>query len=230
MLIVGGGSNLVVGDDGWDGVVVLVRSSTLTVHEGDDIRLLVDAGVGWDDLVARSVEQGWSGLAAMSGIPGLTGATPIQNVGAYGREVAEVITSLTVLDRRTGVVEQWPPQRCEFGFRTSAFKHTDRYVVLQVAMALHRSARGPAGPLRRTGPDPRCARSARPPRAGTSGTPSCGCAPARAWCSTRTTTTPGASGRSSSTRWSTRPTSRTAAPTGRWPATPPAGASSRPAG
>ncbi len=143
VLIVGGGSNLVVGDDGWDGVVVLVRSSTVTVHESDDIRLLVDAGVGWDDLVARSVEQGWSGLAAMSGIPGLTGATPIQNVGAYGREVAEVISSLTVLDRRTGVVEQWPPQRCEFGFRTSAFKHTDRYVVLQVAMALERSREAP---------------------------------------------------------------------------------------
>ncbi len=96
----------------------------------------------WDAFVARSVDEGWSGLAAMSGIPGLTGATPIQNVGAYGSEVADAISSVTVLDRSSGQVEMWPPERCGFGFRTSAFKHTGRYVVLDVTFALPRSRDG----------------------------------------------------------------------------------------
>ena len=144
VLIVGGGSNLVVADDGWPGVVVLVRSAAVTVHEDAvDVSVEVDAGVPWDDLVARSVAEKWSGLAAMSGIPGLTGATPVQNVGAYGSEVADVIAALRVLDRRTGAVESWPPQRCGFGFRTSAFKHTDRYVVLSVTFRLTRDADAP---------------------------------------------------------------------------------------
>jgi UDP-N-acetylmuramate dehydrogenase len=80
----------------------------------------------------------------MSGIPGLTGATPVQNVGAYGSEVADVISGLRVLDRQTGAVENWDPQRCGFGFRTSAFKHTDRYVVLAVTFELPRSTDAPA--------------------------------------------------------------------------------------
>jgi UDP-N-acetylmuramate dehydrogenase len=137
VLIVGGGSNLVVGDDGWAGLVVLVRTSNIAVSgDGTAVVLTVDAGVRWDELVARSVVEEWSGLAAMSGIPGLTGATPVQNVGAYGTEVADVITGLKVLDRSTGVVEDWDPERCGFGFRTSAFKHTDRYVVLSVTFEL----------------------------------------------------------------------------------------------
>ncbi len=97
------------------------------------------AGEPWDELVATTVERGWSGLAAMSGIPGLTGATPIQNVGAYGSEVSDSITSLTVLDRASGSVETWDPARFGFGFRTSAFKHTDRFVVLDVSFALDHS-------------------------------------------------------------------------------------------
>jgi UDP-N-acetylmuramate dehydrogenase len=100
----------------------------------------------WDDLVAYTVEQGWSGLAAMSGIPGLAGATPVQNVGAYGSEVADVLTDLTVLDRHSGAIESWTAQRCGFGFRTSAFKHTDRFVVLDVTFALRVS--GAAAPMR----------------------------------------------------------------------------------
>jgi UDP-N-acetylmuramate dehydrogenase len=144
VLIVGGGSNLVVGDAGWDGLVVLVRSEQFDVLEGPgSVRVVAQAGVPWDELVATSVERGWSGLAAMSGIPGRTGATPVQNVGAYGHEVAEFITSLLVLDRQTGAVEQWSPERCAFGFRTSAFKHTDRYVVLEVVLDLARSPLAP---------------------------------------------------------------------------------------
>ncbi len=136
VLVVGGGSNLVVGDDGWDGLVVLVRTTGIRTEPGRSVHVVADAGVPWDDFVAGSVANGWSGLAAMSGIPGLTGATPVQNVGAYGSEVADVITGLLVLDRATGEVEQWDPTRCEFGFRTSAFKYTDRYVVLEVGFEL----------------------------------------------------------------------------------------------
>ena len=140
VLIVGGGSNLVVADDGWDGVVVLVRCAQVDVLSSpDEVVLDADAGVPWDEVVARSVANGWSGLAAMSGIPGMTGATPVQNVGAYGSEVSDVIAGLDVLDRQRGVVERWAPARCGFGFRTSAFKHTDRFVVLRVAFRLAKS-------------------------------------------------------------------------------------------
>jgi UDP-N-acetylmuramate dehydrogenase len=93
----------------------------------------------------------------MSGIPGLTGATPVQNVGAYGSEVADTITKLRVYDRRTRLVEDWDPQRCEFGFRTSALKHTDRYVVLAVTYALPESELAPVRYLevaRRLGVEP----------------------------------------------------------------------------
>lgn len=133
VLVVGGGSNLLVADDGWPGVVVLVRSHGVE-RVGDEVT--AQAGVGWDDLVAQSIEQGWSGLAPMSGIPGLTGATPVQNVGAYGSEVADTITRLRVYDRTADVVEDWSPERCGFGFRTSALKYTHRYVVLAVTFAL----------------------------------------------------------------------------------------------
>jgi UDP-N-acetylmuramate dehydrogenase len=144
-LIVGGGSNLVAADDGWAGAAILVRSAgfhTVGPDGGSSVAVTVQAGVEWDAFVAFTVDQELSGLAAMSGIPGLTGATPIQNVGAYGSEVADVISSVTVLDRTSGQVETWPPERCGFGFRTSAFKHTDRYVVLDVTFALRRSPDG----------------------------------------------------------------------------------------
>jgi UDP-N-acetylmuramate dehydrogenase len=142
-LIVGGGSNLVAADDGWPGAAILVRTSGIDSAEQDGgVSVTVQAGVEWDGFVAKTVAEGWSGLASMSGIPGLTGATPIQNVGAYGSEVAEVISSVTVLDRTSGRIEAWAPERCGFGFRTSAFKHTDRYVVLDVTFALQRSRDG----------------------------------------------------------------------------------------
>jgi UDP-N-acetylmuramate dehydrogenase len=144
VLVLGGGSNLVASDEGWPGLVVLIRTDGIArVDDGDDALLTVQAGVVWDDLVRRTVEDELSGLAAMSGIPGLTGATPVQNVGAYGTEVADVLERLTVLDRETGAVETWPPRRCGFGFRTSAFKHTDRYIVVDVTFRLRRSPLAP---------------------------------------------------------------------------------------
>jgi UDP-N-acetylmuramate dehydrogenase len=150
VLIVGGGSNLVAADAGWPGVVVRVRTSGVRIERdgdtsardrraSDTLTVTVAAGESWDDFVALTVAEGWSGLASMSGIPGLTGATPVQNVGAYGSEVADTITSLTVYDRRTREVSSWTPAQCGFGFRTSAFKHTDRYIVLTVTFVLRRS-------------------------------------------------------------------------------------------
>jgi UDP-N-acetylmuramate dehydrogenase len=144
-LVVGGGSNLVVADEGWDGLVVLIRNTEVNLLGSPSGTVVVaDAGVVWDELVALTLDRGLSGLAAMSGIPGRAGATPIQNVGAYGSEVADVLSGLKVLDRQTGVVEQWPPERCGFGFRTSAFKFTNRYVVLEVALTLPKSTDAPA--------------------------------------------------------------------------------------
>jgi UDP-N-acetylmuramate dehydrogenase len=147
VLLVGGGSNLVVGDDGWAGVVIRVASRAISHEDRDGQQLVtVDAGVPWDELVADTVADGLAGLETMSGIPGLTGATPVQNVGAYGSEVADVIAGLRVYDRVSGTVESWAPERCQFAFRSSAFKHTDRYVVLDVTFRLVRSAR--SGPVR----------------------------------------------------------------------------------
>jgi UDP-N-acetylmuramate dehydrogenase len=142
VLLVGGGSNLVVGDAGWPGVVIRIASSSVEYidnREGWSIR--ASAGVEWDGLVARSVEDGMSGLETMSGIPGLVGATPVQNVGAYGAEVADLLISLTIYDRQRRLIETWSPGKCQFGFRTSAFKHTDRYVVLDVTLQLAASKR-----------------------------------------------------------------------------------------
>ena len=141
VLIVGGGSNLVAADVGWPGVVVQVRTRGVDVENaGEHTSVTVAAGESWDGFVARTVQEGWSGLASMSGIPGLAGATPVQNVGAYGSEVAETITALQVYDRETAQSQQWTPEQCGFGFRTSAFKHTDRYIVLSVTFALRQSA------------------------------------------------------------------------------------------
>jgi UDP-N-acetylmuramate dehydrogenase len=119
---------------------VVVRTQGIE-RSGDEVT--VQAGVVWDDLVAHTVTHGWSGLAPMSGIPGLTGATPVQNVGAYGSEVSDTITRLRVYDRETKQVEDWDPQRCGFGFRTSALKNTDRYVVLAVTFRLPSSPDAP---------------------------------------------------------------------------------------
>ena len=144
VLLVSGGSNLVVADEGWPGTVVLVRTEGVrsTRHDGMTT-VSVAAGESWDGVVASSVRNDWSGLASMSGIPGLAGATPVQNVGAYGAEVADVISGLRVYDRAERAVEDWSPARCGFGFRTSAFKHTDRYVVLEVTFELPHSALSP---------------------------------------------------------------------------------------
>jgi UDP-N-acetylmuramate dehydrogenase len=144
LLLIGGGSNLVAADAGWPGRVVRLSSTKVAVdNDAEDVIVRVDAGVTWDDLVARAVDEGWSGLAAMSAIPGLCGATPVQNVGAYGTEVADTIQRVTVYDRTAAHTTELTAAECGFGFRTSAFKTTDRFVVLDVTFRLRRSAAAP---------------------------------------------------------------------------------------
>jgi UDP-N-acetylmuramate dehydrogenase len=136
-LILGGGSNLVVADEGFDGTVIQV--ATKGVEEGGEPGLVtVAAGEDWDAVVAWTVAAGLAGLECLSGIPGLAGATPIQNVGAYGQEVAETITSVRTYDRVTGQISIIPNERCGFGYRTSVFKRDDarRHVVLSVTFRL----------------------------------------------------------------------------------------------
>ncbi|MGQ0777427.1 MAG: UDP-N-acetylmuramate dehydrogenase [Pseudonocardiales bacterium] len=137
VLVLGGGSNLVVGDQGFEGLVVQVATSGLTV---DGERVTVEAGVEWDTVVTTCLDAGLAGLEPLSGIPGSTGGTPVQNVGAYGTLTSDLLSRLTVYDRATGTIEQWTPDRCGFGsHRQSVFKHTDRYVVLDVTFQLTRS-------------------------------------------------------------------------------------------
>ena len=143
LLVLGGGSNLVVPDAGFDGVVVQV--ATRGMRRSDEL-VTVAAGEVWDDTVASLVADGYAGVEALSGIPGLVGATPIQNVGAYGQEVAQTVVSVLVLDRLTRDVEQVPAVDCRFTYRHSAFKGDDRRVVLAVKFRL--AARTTGEPVR----------------------------------------------------------------------------------
>ena len=138
LLVLSGGSNLVVSDDGFPGVVLRIasRGVTVTAERGDTVEVTVAAGEPWDELVALAVERGWSGIEALSGIPGLTGATPVQNVGAYGQEVAQTISSVRVFDRAKGEIVTFRGENCDFTYRHSRFKGTSRYVVLEVTFTL----------------------------------------------------------------------------------------------
>jgi len=134
LLVLAGGSNVVVADEGWPGTVLLIVTRGI---ERDGVRLTVQAGEPWDPFVARCVAEDLAGLECLSGIPGSTGATPIQNVGAYGQEVSETIASVRVLDRESDRVEDLPPQACGFSYRSSVFKRAPgRWVVLSVTFAL----------------------------------------------------------------------------------------------
>ena len=137
LLVLGGGSNLVVADQGFDGTVVQV--ATAGVRRGPEPGLVtVAAGEDWDAVVAGTVAAGLSGLECLSGIPGQAGATPIQNVGAYGQEVADTITAVRTYDRVTKEIDIFPNDRCGFGYRTSVFKRDDarRHIVLSVTFRL----------------------------------------------------------------------------------------------
>ncbi|MFP1151192.1 UDP-N-acetylmuramate dehydrogenase [Mycobacterium sherrisii] len=145
VLVFAGGSNLVIADDLPDLTVVGRTTRGITV-EANVVR--AEAGAVWDDVVVAAIEQGLGGLECLSGIPGSAGATPVQNVGAYGAEVADTITRVRVLDRRTGAVRWIPGAELGFGYRTSMFKQNPQVpaVVLEVEFAL--DATGRSAPLR----------------------------------------------------------------------------------
>ena len=137
LLIIGGGSNLVVAEGDLDLVVVIAANDGIEVN-ADGVPGLVRAGAGavWDDVVAVTVEAGLSGIETLSGIPGSAGATPVQNVGAYGAEVADVLTRVHLYNRETGATEWVPASSLELAYRYSNLKFTGRAVVLDIEMQL----------------------------------------------------------------------------------------------
>jgi UDP-N-acetylmuramate dehydrogenase len=161
VLVLAGGSNVVIGEDGFPGTVVLLRTRGSRIvsrvaapdpdaaegdGDGDVVTVRVAAGEPWDDFVAETVANGWSGVECLSGIPGSAGATPIQNVGAYGQEVADTIAAVRVYDRLDDTEYVMTPQQCRFAYRGSVFKHSDRWVVLEVDFRL--TASGMSVPIR----------------------------------------------------------------------------------
>lgn len=140
VLLLGGGSNLVVADGGFPGVVIRVASRGIeiaSVSASGGATVTVEAGEDWEPFVARAVAEGWVGIEALSGIPGTVGAVPIQNVGAYGQEVAQTVAQVHTFDRAEGKVATLANAECGFGYRTSIFKRDPgRYVVGAVTFQL----------------------------------------------------------------------------------------------
>ncbi|GAA3969941.1 UDP-N-acetylmuramate dehydrogenase [Gordonia caeni] len=151
ILLIGGGSNLVISDDGFDGTAVLIEGAG--IEFGTDLRdgetapyVEAEAGTDWDALVAATVEQGYGGLECLSGIPGAAGTTPVQNVGAYGVEVADMLRSVRLLDRANGEVTEVAPEWLRLAYRTSRLKGRDDHVVLSVSFWLKPDGR--SAPIR----------------------------------------------------------------------------------
>lgn len=144
VLIVSGGSNLLVSDDGFPGTVIRIASEGFTVNAEDScggVAVVVQAGHNWDKLVKHAVLHAWSGIEALSGIPGSTGATPVQNVGAYGADVSQTIAAVRTWDRKRNAVQTFTNSELKFGYRDSILKQTTvngspRYVVLTVEFQL----------------------------------------------------------------------------------------------
>ena len=142
--ILGGGSNTVFADAGYDGVVVRIDVPGAQFEEaGESVVARVGAGEDWDGLVQRACERGLAGIECLSGIPGLVGASPVQNVGAYGQEVEATLVALRALDRATLETVELTNRECRFGYRQSRFKHEDRdrYVIEEVSFRLRRDGR-----------------------------------------------------------------------------------------
>lgn len=171
-LVLGGGSNVVIGDAGFDGTVLHIATrgveplpdvprgeippvpatdadrlrslerSLRPARQREPVRIRVQAGEPWDDLVAHAVQQGWSGIEALSGVPGSCGASPIQNIGAYGQELAATLTAVEFLDRTTGQVRSIPASELQLGYRTSVFKQGLQGIVLSIDLLLYGPERG----------------------------------------------------------------------------------------
>lgn len=143
LFVLGGGSNVVIADDGFAGCVLQIGiTGTAVSEDGGDTLVTAGAGEAWDPVVADTVARGLAGLECLSGIPGSVGGTPIQNVGAYGQEVANVIEQVTVYDRTRGVEDTLPAAHCGFSYRMSRFKAADagRFIVCGVTFRLRPGA------------------------------------------------------------------------------------------
>jgi UDP-N-acetylmuramate dehydrogenase len=141
LFVLGGGSNLIVADAGWPGLVLKIAVQGINQHsDSEDGKILFDAGAGesWDKFVSHAVRANCAGVECLSGIPGNVGGTPVQNVGAYGQEVSDTITSVQVLDLKDNQVRGLCPEACEFGYRSSIFNTSERgrFIVLRVTYAL----------------------------------------------------------------------------------------------
>lgn len=137
VLVLGGGSNVVIADEGFAGLVLRIASRGVVVERrGQKVLLDVAAGESWDSLVTTSVDEGWSGIESLAGIPGLVGATPIQNVGAYGHEVKETVLRVRAFDRQERRFVELDNAACAFGYRSSLFRGKARYVVARVVLEL----------------------------------------------------------------------------------------------
>jgi UDP-N-acetylmuramate dehydrogenase len=141
--VLGGGSNVVFLDSGFPGLILRITIGGIEFRDGPAPEVRAGAGVDWDTLVQGVVQRGWSGVECLSGIPGTVGGTPIQNVGAYGQEIAETLVSVACLDRTTLERRTFTARDCAFGYRDSRFKRADRgrYVVLEVTLRLARDQR-----------------------------------------------------------------------------------------
>lgn len=150
-LMIGLGSNIVWRDEGFDGLVIINKIERYEDFAEDELNHYITAGAGenWDSVVARTVEAGLTGIEALSLIPGTVGATPIQNVGAYGQEISSVLVSIEAYDLHTREFVTIPAADCDFGYRTSRFKTTDRDRFLISAITLHLYERNPTPPFYR---------------------------------------------------------------------------------
>jgi UDP-N-acetylmuramate dehydrogenase len=144
LFVLGGGSNLVIADSGWPGLVLRIAIGGITTQStdapGNAVLFTVGAGVNWDDFVAQAVVQNCAGVECLSGIPGSVGGTPVQNVGAYGQEVSDTIESVRALDLKEDRIVVLPKPACGFRYRTSIFNTTERgrYIILRVNYRLKR--------------------------------------------------------------------------------------------
>jgi len=143
LFFLAGGSNVVISDEGVPGTTILIRTRGIEeqVREDGRVALTAAAGEDWDRLVARAVESGLAGIECLSGVPGSVGATPIQNVGAYGQEVADTVEAVLALDRERGELVELPASACGFSYRRSRFKGDDRFLIIAVTFLLDPSPR-----------------------------------------------------------------------------------------
>lgn len=149
IIMVGGGSNIIWRDEGFAGLVLVNKMTGYEVYEEDETNVYITVGAGenWDSVVKRSVDAGLSGIEALSLIPGTTGATPVQNVGAYGQDISQTLTVVQAFDRQTGELVTIPASDCQFGYRTSRFKAADRGRFFITSVTLHLTRGNPFPPF-----------------------------------------------------------------------------------